>query len=225
MKPLVREKEKAIELRKKGHSYKEILTVVPVAKSSLSLWLKDLPLTKDEKKVLKTRTDSNISHGRIKAASVHAQNRIQREKEQFIVAKQLFTKYSTDTLFHTGIALYWAEGAKRSNMFMFINSDIEMVEIMLLWIEKFTEYTREDLGYRLFVHQAYAHKEYEQWWVEKLCVSKENLKKTVYKPSKFDTQKRVGYKGCIRVEVPKSSVLLFYMKCWMSLMVEYYGNK
>lgn len=212
-------------LRKKGYSYKEILNEVPVAKSSLSLWLKDFPLTKDEKKVLKKRTDSNISRGRIKAAAAHRKSRLKRETEQFLVAKRLFAKYSNDTLFHTGVSLYWAEGAKRSSMFMFINSDIEMVEIMLLWIEKFTDYSRKDLGYRLFVHQAYAHKDYEQWWMKTLCVSKENLKKTVYKPSKFDTQKRVGYKGCIRVEVPKSSVLLFYMKCWISQMVECYNNK
>lgn len=225
MKALVREREKAIAMRRMGHSYKEILAVVPVAKSSLSLWLKDLPLTSDEKKVLKKRTDSNISHGRIKAASAHRKNRIQREKEQFVVSKQLFDVYSTDPLFHTGVALYWAEGAKRSSMFMFINSDIAMVEIMLLWIENFTDYTREDLGYRLFVHQAYAHKNYEKWWMETLHVSRENLKKIVYKPSKFVTQKRAGYKGCMRVEVPKSSVLLFYMKCWMPLMVEYYSNK
>jgi orotate phosphoribosyltransferase-like protein len=52
MKKLVQEKEKAVELRRKGLSYKEILKQVPVAKSSLSLWLKDLPLTKDEKTVI-----------------------------------------------------------------------------------------------------------------------------------------------------------------------------
>ena len=53
MKELVHYKAKAVALRKKGLSYNDILKQVPVAKSSLSLWLKDLPLTKSEKKVLK----------------------------------------------------------------------------------------------------------------------------------------------------------------------------
>ena len=51
MKPLVHFKTKAIALRKKGYSYKEIMAEVPVAKSSISLWLKDTPLTKSEKAV------------------------------------------------------------------------------------------------------------------------------------------------------------------------------
>ena len=52
MKKMVQEKETAVALRKKGLSYNEILKRIPVAKSSLSLWLRDLPLTKDEKRIL-----------------------------------------------------------------------------------------------------------------------------------------------------------------------------
>jgi transposase len=51
MKSKVREKEKAIELRRQGYSYKDILAQVPVAKSSISLWLQNLPLTAEEKNI------------------------------------------------------------------------------------------------------------------------------------------------------------------------------
>mgnify|MGYP000140241659 CR=1 FL=1 len=36
------EKEKAITMRKEGKTYSQILAVVPVAKSTLSLWLQDV---------------------------------------------------------------------------------------------------------------------------------------------------------------------------------------
>jgi len=48
----VQEKEMAVKLRRDGYSYNDILGVVSVAKSTLSNWLKDLPLTENEKKML-----------------------------------------------------------------------------------------------------------------------------------------------------------------------------
>ena len=52
----VREKEKAIELRRQGLSYKQIINKLKVAKGSLSLWFKDVKLTEDEERLLNQRT-------------------------------------------------------------------------------------------------------------------------------------------------------------------------
>lgn len=38
-------KQKAIRLRKRGHTYSEILRVIPIAKSTLSEWLKEVGLS------------------------------------------------------------------------------------------------------------------------------------------------------------------------------------
>ena len=43
------EKEKAIKLRKQGKTYSEILSVVPVAKSTLAIWLQSVSLGKKQK--------------------------------------------------------------------------------------------------------------------------------------------------------------------------------
>ena len=50
--PKIEEKNKAIELRKQGLSYKEILEQISVAKSSLSLWLRNVGLSKKQKQRL-----------------------------------------------------------------------------------------------------------------------------------------------------------------------------
>lgn len=47
-----KEKEKAIKLRKKGYSYSEILREVSVTKSTLSLWLRSVGLSKRQKQRL-----------------------------------------------------------------------------------------------------------------------------------------------------------------------------
>lgn len=190
MKHLVQEKAKAIELRKKGYSYREIMAIVPVAKSSLSLWLKDLPLTTAEKKVLKHRTNKNISRGRIKAASTHHQNRLRREKERVPGIKAIFEKFKNDPLFQLGIGLYWAEGAKNSGSIMFTNSDSTMIIVMLLWLEKFVGCNRFDLRYRLYIHKPYAHENCEEWWAKQLGVELSTFTPTSYKPTNKGVKKK-----------------------------------
>lgn len=222
MRSLVREKERAIELRKKGLSYNEILKQVSVAKSSLSLWLKDLPLTRREKIVLKKRRNSNISRGRIKASAVLHTNRLKREELWLKEARKDFMLHKNEPLFHVGVSLYWAEGAKRSNQFLFVNTDKEMINIMLGWLEMYTKYSRTDCGYRLFIHKLYAHEDCIGYWVEELHVPRTTFKLSVFKETRQTTKIRPQYKGCLRIEVPRSRELLCKMKFWRDMLVDSY---
>ena len=51
-------RETAVAMRKEGRSYREIRDVVGVSKSTLSLWLRDVPLTEDQQRVLAQRGPS-----------------------------------------------------------------------------------------------------------------------------------------------------------------------
>lgn len=225
MKALVQEKEKAIAMRRQGHTYNEIMAVIPVAKSSLSLWLKDLPLTRDEKKALRHRKDTNISKGRIRSASANRKNRLAREQALLRVAKHEFEQFIRDPLFHVGLALYWAEGAKRDTMFHFMNSDADMLCLMIVWLEIFTDYSRNDLGYRLYLHQPFVRDNWEAWWQERLNAHPSQFKKTIIKPSGLGIKKRPNYRGCLRIEVPRSAALLIKMKFWINMLVEYHHKR
>lgn len=225
MKALVQERDKAIALRKKGLSYNEILKVVPVAKSSLSLWLKDLSLTKHEKKVLKRRTTTNISHGRIKAASELRRRRLEREAIWLEEARVVFKTHKHEPLFHTGISLYWAEGAKRVNQWSFMNSDVAMISVVLMWLEKYCEISRSELFFRLYMHKPYAHENCETWWKYQLKVQSSQFSKTIYKPTQLGVKKRPNYRGCLKVEVRRSKSLLCKMKYWQQMLVEHYYDQ
>ncbi len=218
MKSKVQEKQKSIEMRRKGASYKEILEHVDVSKSTLSNWLKDLPLTEDEKDVLKKRTDSNISRGRIKAASANRQNRLIREQLEFTEAQKEFDKYKDDPMFIAGVALYWAEGAKRSSNFRFINSDPDMICFMVLWIKRYMYVNEENMKCRLYLHAPYAHEEWETYWSELTHIPSSRFQKSIYKPSGLKVKKRPNYKGCLVVEL--SGVrFLWRMKFFQSMLV------
>jgi hypothetical protein len=222
MKALVREKNQAITLRKNGMSYRDILKRVPVAKSSLSLWLKDLPLTSAEKYALKRRKNSNITQGRIKAAGVLSGKRLKRESVWLEEAREVFKVHVNNPFFHTGVILYWAEGSKRTNQWSFINSDEVMNQMMLLWLESFCAIDRNTLRYRLYSHKLYAHENCEVWWQKKLAVNPLLFSKTTYKPSGRGIKKRPQYKGCLRIEIPRSKSMLLKMKFWQAMLVDSY---
>jgi hypothetical protein len=222
MKELVQEKLLAIELRKQGYSYKEILERVPVAKSSLSMWLKDLPLTNDEKRVLKKRSDINISRGRIKAASELRKRRLEREMKWTKDAQELFIKWAEKPHFHAGILMYWAEGAKTSTRWMLINTDDEVIKLMVSWLNKYLNIPSEDIIFRLYIHKPYADSRCEEWWQGKLNAGEDRFLKTVFKETAHVSKQKPGHKGCLRIEVKNSKRLLFMMKVLRNQVVEYY---
>lgn len=224
MKKLVQEKQKAVALRRKGYSYKDILEEVPVAKSSLSLWLKDLPLTDGEKQYLKDRKDSNISRGSIRAANSNHMRRVVRDGFLFKEAKEEFALMSKTPLFHTGVALYWAEGAKRNTTFAFMNSDPEMISLMIEWCKQFLKVSEDEIGLRLYIHKPYAHENCELFWSQATKLPLGNFKKTIYKPTDALVKKRPNYKGCVRIELGKV-VYLRKLMFWQKMMIEYYKKQ
>lgn len=220
MKAKVREKERVVHLRKKGWSYRDIQNEVPVAKSTISNWLKDLPLSQEEKACLKRRTNSNISRGRAKAAAALTRNRLEREAGIKREAEYEFNVHKHNPFFQVGLALYWAEGAKRDSVCSLINSDPEMVSLFVSWLEQFGGVSRETLHARLFIHKQYAHENPERFWAEKLLIPEKLFKRTVYKASNSTVKKRSQYMGCLRVGVPKSKGLLIKMKMWQNMLVK-----
>lgn len=224
MRARIREKEIAITLRRKGHSYRDILRSVPVSKSTLSDWLKELPLTRGEKTALKRATDRNITRGRIRAAGALRDLRLERERALHLVAAREYRSYREDPFFSVGIALYWGEGSKRHGGFAFTNSDPEMVAIMVRWIERFLATPRHMIKARLYLHRSYAHERLETYWIRSLRLSPSNLYKSVYKPSALAVKKRPDYKGCFKIIIDKVSLRL-KMQYWQRMLIEEYRKK
>lgn len=224
MRLLVREKEIAITLRKKGLSYRDILREISVAKSTLSVWLKDLPVTKEEKKSLRKRKDSNISQGKIKAAAALRRKRLERERAIFLKSKEEFVEFVREPLFHTGVALYWAEGSKRSQLFRFSNSDPAMMTVMLDWIERFLYRKRYEIFVRLYTHRPFMNDRAEEYWSREINIPLKNFKKTIYKPTGLLVKKRPNYRGCLRLELPRGKAALVKILFWKRMLIDYYAS-
>jgi hypothetical protein len=123
MLPKLEERDKAVELRSKGYSFSEILREVPVAKSSLSLWLRKVHIKKSQKYRLNLK---QITFRKLGAKAKRKQ-RIEKTKEIVRSAILDINPITDRELFLMGVVLYWAEGAKQRNavsqVVEFSNSD------------------------------------------------------------------------------------------------------
>jgi len=82
----IKEKERAIKLREKGFSYSEILKWIPVSKSTLSLWLKRVGLSKIQKQRLTEKKLAAALRGaRAKREQkIELINKIHKEEEKIL---------------------------------------------------------------------------------------------------------------------------------------------
>lgn len=197
----------ARELRRKGLSYTEIQKKIPVSQASLSLWLRDITLTKAQKERLIQLGDV----GRIAGAKAKHAQRMRRMEELASEVQKEFPTLSKDPFFMLGLALYWAEGSKQkpwntSVPACFCNTDHFTILIMREWFQRFGNKRKEDFTYRLAIHKtADVQKALHEWAllldIDRNTVSiqiKNNT--TTYLKNTND-----AYKGLVSLRVAKST--------------------
>jgi len=215
------ERNKAIELRKQGLTYSEITQIVPVSKGLLSYWFRNLELSQPEKEAVVSRLVDRKGKGILKSVATNRGLRLSREIVSFENAKKLFREMCTDSQFLVGIALYWAEGAKKHNNFQFVNSDPDMIVFMHKWIGKYLKVERSKIKCRIFLHKVPGYESLNLFWATKLGLPPESFQRTIYKPTKYIIKRNPDYKGCLRLCI--TNVYIFrLMRAWQKLLIQYY---
>ena len=179
MRSRLEDKNKALELRKNGLSYGEIREIIPVSKGVLSGWFKDLNLSANEILVLKQKSEERQHKGRLRASLINTQKRIIKEERVFMYAEDKFNLLKEDSMFLLGIALYWAEGSKRTGEFQFINSDPDMILFMYKWIQKYLDIDKKIIKARLFTHKVEDFENHLPFWADILSIKTSEFQKTI----------------------------------------------
>lgn len=205
MRARLEDKYKAIELRKKGFTYKDIMREISVSKSLLSGWFRFLELSKEETEQLRERARMNRDNGNSRAAISNRNKRIERENLVKKEAETVFEKFKEDPKFILGIGLYWAEGSKRTTSFQFMNSDPKMIKFMVFWLKKYFQVTEDKIFLRVHTHADFKLEKYEEFWQNETKLPALQFKKTCYKPNTKHGifKKNPLYKGCARIEVSR----------------------
>jgi hypothetical protein len=216
------EKEAAISLRKQGLSYNEILKTIPVAKSTLSVWLKDIGLATPQKQRLTEKRRA----AQQKAQEACRNARITRETEIINSAKKEVGRISKREFWLIGAALYWAEGSKQkpnlvSQKVSFNNSDPNMILLFDRWVKAFLDRDKDGIIYSLYIHRTADIKRAQIFWgnlldtkIEKVYFKNHNPKKAYRK----NTQET--YFGLLRIEVRRSTDLNRKIKGWTLGIIE-----
>ncbi len=220
----IKEKEKAINLRKSGYSYTEILRKIPVAKSTLSLWLRSIGLSKRQKQRLTKKKLIAMKRG---WESCH-KRRLEITGLIKDEARKEISRISRRDLWMIGIALYWAEGHKektKSSLTELGNSDPYLIKIFLKWLRKICKISKKDINFWLFLHETSRERllEVQKYWAKATGFKIENFQKVSWKKHKINTKrKNIGenYYGLLRIIVKRSVNLNRKIAGWIEGICE-----
>lgn len=221
------EKRKAIDLRKRGFSYSEILKELPVAKSTISLWLREVGLSKKQKQRI---TEKKLKAG-LRGANVRKQRRILLQNEIYRLAEAEIKDISERELWLMGIMLYWAEGSKEKegrpgSGVQFSNSDPRMIKFFLLWLKRILKIPDSDICFEIYIHENNLNrsKQVINFWINSAGFSESQFKRIYFKKNKIRTnRKNVGdtYYGVVKIRVKRSSYFNRKIAGWVNGVVNY----
>ncbi|MHA4777058.1 acylphosphatase [Streptomyces sp. MSC1_001] len=190
------------ELRLQGMTYDQIQVELGCSKSSISLWVRDLP---------KVDRRTPAEQGREAALKRWAHEGPLREAARNAAireAREAVGTLSDRELFLAGVALYWAEGSKskpyrRDETVAFINSDPGVIGVYLAWLD-LLQIPRERLRFRVMIHESADVSGAEQYWADLVGTSRSQLQRTTLKKHNPKTvRKNTGsdYRGCLIIRV------------------------
>lgn len=212
-------RQKAVQLRKEGRTYSEILSEIKVAKSTLSLWLRDVGLAKRQ---IQRITNKSIQ-ARLRGAKAKRERRIKRTEEIYQESSRDIQSFSERDLFILGIALYWAEGGKDKEYRPGVNlklgnTDARMVIVFIKWLE-YLGYKKERMIFSLYIHRN-SDDNVERsvsFWLKQLDISKDRLK-VYYKkcnPKSNRKYRNIVYNGLLHVALRASSEVVRRIEGWV----------
>lgn len=186
-----KERSQARKLRSLGWSIRAIAQKLNCAKSSISKWVRDIPLTTKQIERLK----SNQDRGREKAANHPNSSKLKWAKiRQHVIdlsKKEVPANCSLDKLKFIGAALYWAEGYTATrNLFVFANCDPEMIKLMMRFLKEVCKVPVDKMRGCVNIHPHLDIKAAMKYWISISEIPSRQFHKPLLSISKASKQKR-----------------------------------
>jgi hypothetical protein len=220
---------KARELRAEGLAYNRIAAELGVSKSSISLWVRDLP------RPPRLSYDEHRSRQAAGVARHWADERLRRGAARAAIAAaatvQIGRLTERETLIAGAIA-YWCEGSKnkpgrrRSDRIVFINSDPAMIKFFMRFLDV-AGADRRDLVYRVHIHESADVADAQRYWLELTGADASQFRRPTLKRHRpLTNRSNVGeqYHGCLRIEVRRSTPLYRRVEGWAKGIMEQTAN-
>ncbi len=171
------EREKARTLRKQGKSVKEIAQEIGVAKSSVSTWVRDIELTKEQVEALGNRRPQfgDIHKGSKAVKAKYKELRLQYQKEGRQKARE------RDLLHSQGCMLYWGEGSKARDEVQLANSDPDLLRLFLKFLRESLQVPEEKIVMVIhcYLDNGLSSEEITEYWLKTLDLKPINIRKAI----------------------------------------------
>jgi transposase-like protein len=215
---------RARTLREQGLDYNAIAAELGVAKSSVSLWVRDLPrparLSYEE---CRKRAAEGV------ASYWEAERPIREARREQVIADATaeIGALSPREVLIAGAIAYWCEGSKskphrRQDQIAFINSDPGMIRFFLRFLTT-AGVDFAQVSFRVMIHEHADVQAAEDFWLAVTGADPAQLKRATLKRHNPKTvRKNVGdnYHGCLRVDVRQSATLYQRTEGWCRAAME-----
>ena len=185
-------------MRREGHSINDIYKRIGAAKSSVSIWVRDVKLSAHARTKIEARWTKGqvIAHATRRAAT--------REKLNVIYDRSLNIVNSAPTTkelvqIYCAI-LYWCEGEKSKNdsKLNFVNSDPTVISSFLALFRGGFDIHESKLRACVHLHDYHDEEAQLQFWSKITTIPKAQFIKS-YRKKNTGKQIREGYQGCVSI--------------------------
>jgi hypothetical protein len=205
------------DLRRLGLSYGEIMDLIPVRKSTLATWCRDVRLTEEQYTGIKKRTGSQEGIPR------DTNRRRRAEIEQIrrdAVAR--VPELISDPLWLAGVVLYWAEGAKTRNQLRMANADPRALRLFVSWILRYVD-PNASFSLHLHLHEGNDDESAQAYWRRETGLTTANFYKTFIKPRGTGHRKNHLPHGVCTIKVRRCADSWQRTMAWVEVLADHLG--
>ncbi len=206
-----KEKFEALRLRNKGLSISAIAKAINVSKSTVSFWCKDISLTTEQIDKIALISKHHATSALLISSEKQRQARQEKIAEVQLKGKNKVGSLSNRDIYMIGLGLYWGEGYKKGNQELgFTNSDPQMIQLYLHWLNTAFAVHKERLIFRISINQSHSTRtdEVMKYWSDLLKVPTAQFTKTSLIKAKASKQKYTSkHYGTLRVKVRNGTML------------------
>jgi transcriptional regulator with XRE-family HTH domain len=209
---------RARQLREQGLDYEEIAEALGVSKSSVSLWVRDMP--RPERLSYEECRKRSAEGSRLYWEAERPAREVQREAVRAAAAGEIGMLSKREVLIAGAIA-YWCEGTKSKShqlreRVVFINSDPGLIRFFLRFVDA-AGVQPPQLRFRVYIHETADVAAAEQFWADVTGTDPGAFSRPVLKRHNPHTVRKnvdADYHGCLRIDVLQSADLYRRIEGW-----------
>lgn len=218
-----KDREKALALRKQGMSYSQIKSLLGISKSTLSVWLRNFPLSKERIIELRDRNERRIERFR----ETMRQKRVKRLEAVYNSVKDEISSLTAREFLMAGLGLYWGEGSKTKEAEAAVtNTDPSVLLFFINWITSFYNVSRSALRVSLHLYSDMDKDSEAKFWIEILGLPADQFTSIYIKDS---SSIRINHKGSFGHGTCRVAVYNVHLKekilMQLKTLSDYYSKK